>query len=528
MKLSFGRSSLLTCLFLLPPGCAEDEPAGHEHAADLDAAPLALIASGATVLLAAPAELVKIDATAASPSLVRLADRRCREPPWNRTEEWNLPEETIATADACGGTCFSATLDETHVHWTDGRVMARAPHDDIARTETILGLRDHRVFSVTSAPTLAVTRDGIWVATSEGTTSVPRPHPEARQLVGIHGLLRGAWTPPESGSYLGAMSPTFPYPKALSAILSLAALAACGDASPPDLGSEEADQTSWRAPAEGSCEAHAMLKVANEATLEELDVDASLDGRAAANIVAARPFETVRAIDDVPRVGPATLKAIFEHARAKGLLAACTDGEIGVVSDLDKTIIPAAEPDLSRAPYPGVTKLLYILEHRNDGAAGDVYYVTARTPDGIADVPAYLEEHGVPPGTIETGVSGVPWVAQAEKVRDIEGILARTGNQRFVFFGDTSHRDPEVYKEVLAAHPDRVIAVFIHKVNATVSPARVEGLHLHDSYAVVAAKLYGMSVLTREEARSVMEAAKDEGLAITPSQMDQLLDENTP
>ena len=34
-----------------------------------------------------------------------------------------------------------------------------------------------------------------------------------------------------------------------------------------------------------------------------------------------------------------------------------------------------------------------------------------------------------------------------------------------------------------------MIAGFIHKVNETVSPHRVEGLHLHESYAEVAAAL---------------------------------------
>ncbi|MBX3197929.1 MAG: DUF2183 domain-containing protein [Labilithrix sp.] len=316
-----------------------------------------------------------------------------------------------------------------------------------------------------------------------------------------------------------------PYKSAfgLGALLLAAACSAIDD----DAASAESAQTTWRAPDEGSCEAGGMLAVANGASFDELDREAGLDRRAAANIVAARPFATVRALDDVPRVGDATLAAILEHARRRGDLDTCAPGgatEIGVVSDLDETVIPAATPDLSRAPFPGVRALLSLLEHRNGGDAGDVHYVTARTPERVADVPAYLDAHGVPTGPIETGVSGVPWIAEAEKVRDIEAILGRTGAQRFVLLGDSSHRDPEVYKRILAAHPDRVIGGFIHKVNATVSAGRVEGLHLFDSYAEVAAILHGMQVITRDEARSVMLSAREEGLALSDAEIDALLD----
>ena len=199
-----------------------------------------------------------------------------------------------------------------------------------------------------------------------------------------------------------------------------------------------------------------------------------------------------------------------------------------MVSDLDKTVIPEAKPDLTKVPYPGIKTLYQLLEHRNGGAAGDVYYVTARKPERVTEIPAYLEAHGVPGGVIETGTSGMPWIAQPEKVRDIKGIRQRTGTQRFVLLGDTAQRDPEVYKEIRAAHPERVIAIFIQKVDALVPPARVEGMFLHESYAEVAAILYGLEVITRDEARSVMVGARTEGLALTDAQMEGLLEKNKP
>lgn len=281
----------------------------------------------------------------------------------------------------------------------------------------------------------------------------------------------------------------------------------------------------------GGCDDAAILEVANGLSQAELDDAVGLDGRAAANIVAERPFATLAELDEVSYVGQSALAKLLAYAESHGIVAACEGGdtgEIGIVSDLDKTVVPPGDPDLSVAPYPGVTKLYQLLERRNGGADGDMYFVTARTPDGVVDIPAYLEEHGVPAGPIETGVSGVPWEAEPEKVADVSRILDESGEQRFILFGDSSHRDPEVYKTIRATYGDRIIAGFIHKVNNTVSAHRVEGLHLHESYAEVAAILYGMSVLDRDEAKSVMESAAEEGLPIDDAEMEALLDQHAP
>ena len=294
-------------------------------------------------------------------------------------------------------------------------------------------------------------------------------------------------------------------------------------------GVAEDEANSFKAPPETSCEAKGMRKVANEATLDELDDAAKLDRRAAENIVKGRPYETLKQLDAIALVGPSALNAILAYAKAKGHVASvCAPaliGEIGIVSDLDKTVIPESEPDLAKAPYPGVKALFTTLETKNGGKAGDVYYVTARKPERVTLVPDYLTKHGVPLGPIETGVSGVPWVAHPEKVRDVASIFARTGTQKFVLFGDTSQRDPEVYKDVIKAHPGRVIAGFIHKVNAEVPKERLTGLVLHESYAEVAAVLVALDVLTRDEAKGIMRSARDEGLAIDDAGMEKLLDE---
>lgn len=280
-------------------------------------------------------------------------------------------------------------------------------------------------------------------------------------------------------------------------------------------------------PVEGSCEGDAMVSLANDATREELA--ASVPARAADEIVAARPIASLSALDAVPQVGPSVLGKLFELAKAQGLTTACSQpsggnpSEVGVISDLDDTVIPAADPDMSKAPFPGVRTLYDILEHHNGGKDGDVYYVTAREPKRVVEVPAYLAKHGVPAGPIETGTSGAPFIARPEKVRDMKKILARTGAQRFVFFGDTSHVDPDVQRDMLAAAPDRMIAGIIHKVTATVAEDRVKGLHVVENYAEAASVLLKLGVIDASEAKSVIENARSEGLSLTDARAAELL-----
>jgi len=196
-------------------------------------------------------------------------------------------------------------------------------------------------------------------------------------------------------------------------------------------------------------------------------------------------------------------------------------GELGIVSDIDKTVMPPETASGMPAPYPGIAALLRTVE---GSVAGDVHYVTARTPDGVVEIPDWMAMHEVPAGVIDTGTSGAPWIAQAEKVADITRILDATGDQPFVLFGDTSHRDPEVYKQIQTAYPARISAIFIHKVNVTVSATRVAGMHLVNNYAEAAAIAFGQELITEAQARTIMNAARSEGLAITAAEIDALIE----
>lgn len=213
------------------------------------------------------------------------------------------------------------------------------------------------------------------------------------------------------------------------------------------------------------------------------------------------------------------------EAAAKSLTGMLDD--LGIVSDLDKTIIPHHRyGDPMPPPYPGIAQLLQELEAR-DGDGGDMRFVTARTPERAADVPRYLEENGVPAGPIETGTSGAPWIAQPEKVRDISRIFDASPNKRFVLFGDANHRDPEVYREIMERYPGRVAAAFIHRVR-DMSEERALGLVVIEDYADAAAHLLKIGVLDEAAARRVLIACQVDGLDLTDADIDRILDESRP
>ena len=209
--------------------------------------------------------------------------------------------------------------------------------------------------------------------------------------------------------------------------------------------------------------------------------------------------------------------------------------ELGILSDIDKTLLPPHDRDDPLPPaYPGVSFLIGVLEHGlgnndtfGDGRPGDTHYVTARSPDRIHDIPAWMDRENLPSGHINTGISGIPWVAQAEKVRDISAVFDANPDQKFIMFGDSSHRDPEAYREIQEKYPGRVIAGFIHKVNNP-NPNRVQGLHLITNYAEAAAILFGKGVLDEGAARAVMVRAQAEGLTITDAEIEALLDAARP
>ncbi len=192
-----------------------------------------------------------------------------------------------------------------------------------------------------------------------------------------------------------------------------------------------------------------------------------------------------------------------------------------VVSDIDDTVMLTGvanraamlwrlfvEDAESRTVFPGVAALYRAL---HSGAGGDemnpMLYVS-RAPWGIYEIlEAFFRSHDIPVGPVlflrEWGLSWkhpLPRRAVDHKRHLIEAMMRLYDRMPFVLIGDSGQHDPEIYQEIVARHPGRVLAVYIRDVAAR-GPERAaevaamaealaaEGVHLvlaADSAAIAA------------------------------------------
>jgi phosphatidate phosphatase APP1 len=109
-------------------------------------------------------------------------------------------------------------------------------------------------------------------------------------------------------------------------------------------------------------------------------------------------------------------------------------------------------------------------------AAAPLFYLSASPRQISASIQSFLDHQAFPRGVLITkrvtnDSSGEPIADQvAYKTARIEDILARLPNVRFVLIGDDGERDPEIYQQIRARHPQRVEAVWIRRVHP--DPAR--------------------------------------------------------
>lgn len=199
------------------------------------------------------------------------------------------------------------------------------------------------------------------------------------------------------------------------------------------------------------------------------------------------------------------------------------EGNYGVITDFDQTLVPAHDGTPIPRPFPGIAALIHELQGarpRSSEDAGYTHYVTARTPELSAPLPAYLARQGLPsPGNLHIGLATDRDADKArKKVADISGIIARDPGRGFVLFGDSSHIDPAVYREVKARFPGQVAAALIHRVKDNVPPEGYPGLLVVDDYVDAALALHEAGVLSAQAALRVVDCARLEGLSLRAAQ----------
>ncbi|MEO8381300.1 MAG: phosphatase domain-containing protein [Acidobacteriota bacterium] len=183
------------------------------------------------------------------------------------------------------------------------------------------------------------------------------------------------------------------------------------------------------------------------------------------------------------------------------------DAAFGVISDIDDTIVQTHATSLmgmtrsilrnaaSRLPFDGVNELY----RRLHAGRNPLFYVSSSPWNLYELLDDFMNLNGIPPGPMflqDWGLdeSTLLLAAHADhKLAQIHLLLDYYPDLRFILIGDSGQHDPEIYLQVIQAHPQRIVAAFIRDVTADLrdqtvariiessNAAGVEMLYVRDS-----------------------------------------------
>lgn len=194
--------------------------------------------------------------------------------------------------------------------------------------------------------------------------------------------------------------------------------------------------------------------------------------------------------------------------------------EFAIISDIDDTIVQTGATSLltmarsvvksaaMRLPFEGVADLYRAL-HRD---RNPIFYVSSG-PWNLYDVlHDFMNLQGIPPGPMflqDWGIDETTLVMRGHeehKLAQINLLLEFYPGLRFVLIGDSGQHDPEIYLQVIRAHPGRVLAAFIRDVTPDLRDQGVARI-------IEDARSSGVEMLYVRDSADAMEHARRLGLA---------------
>ncbi|HET7328958.1 MAG TPA: phosphatase domain-containing protein [Nocardioidaceae bacterium] len=159
------------------------------------------------------------------------------------------------------------------------------------------------------------------------------------------------------------------------------------------------------------------------------------------------------------------------------------DVRFGILSDIDDTILETGvqragqmirqtftKSALTRTPFPGAPEL-----YRDLAAEGNpVFYVSSSPWNLHALLVAFLRHRGFPMGPVLLRDLLGTTAGREQKTGRIREILDLHPELPFVLIGDSGEKDPEIYADIVRAHPGRILAVYIREVRLDPGDGRVE------------------------------------------------------
>lgn len=151
----------------------------------------------------------------------------------------------------------------------------------------------------------------------------------------------------------------------------------------------------------------------------------------------------------------------------------------GIISDMDDTVLQTGATNVmsmakkavfgnarTRLPFAGVSAFYQALQQD----INPVFYVSS-SPWNLYDVLAdFLDLNDIPLGPLmlrDWGISPteiLPTSHSDHKIEAIRGILDTYPDMPFILIGDSGQEDPEIYRDIVHDHPERILGVYIRDV----------------------------------------------------------------
>jgi len=166
------------------------------------------------------------------------------------------------------------------------------------------------------------------------------------------------------------------------------------------------------------------------------------------------------------------------------VLVAGGEAEIGVISDIDDTVIVTHVTNFlkrtwtlfltehrTRLPFEGVDAFYEALRQGRTGSAGNpIFYVSSSPWNLYEHLDEFLGLHRIPAGPLllrDWGLSRTgfaPGGGHGHKLEKIRGVMESLAPLPFLLIGDSGQEDAEHYRTIVHEFPGRIRCVYIRNV----------------------------------------------------------------
>jgi len=192
----------------------------------------------------------------------------------------------------------------------------------------------------------------------------------------------------------------------------------------------------------------------------------------------SKPWQEV----ELELVDPPSPKEHPVRASAR-VLVPSANARLGIISDIDDTVISSnvgnklkmiltviLSNEHTRKPFEGVAGLYRALQGGVSGAEENPIFYVSNSPWNLYTVLLeFLNLQKIPLGPLLLRDFGDHVFFSKEpdshKKSNIKTILQAFPRLPFVLIGDSGERDPEIYRDVLKEHPDRIRTIYIRSIN---------------------------------------------------------------